>query len=114
MECLVYVILSSSDYSFFYSLSSNHSLTVSDPYLCLFSDRAVATYLSQPRIQKSLGVDPAVQGNFTSYKEVIQDDKTKALDLAFPSSIYISALLQRGVRVLIYAGENDWVCNWVR
>ena len=32
----------------------------------------------------------------------------------FPTQHYIAALLERGVRVLIYAGANDWVCNWVR
>ena len=23
------------------------------------------------------------------------------------------ALLERGIRVLVYVGANDWVCNWV-
>lgn len=26
---------------------------------------------------------------------------------------YVSALLERGVRVLIYVGKNDWICNHV-
>lgn len=35
------------------------------------------------------------------------------LDQFFPTEYYIAALLERGVRVLIYVGENDWICNWV-
>ena len=32
---------------------------------------------------------------------------------AVPSQYYVSGLLERGVRVLIYAGTYDWQCNWV-
>ena len=35
------------------------------------------------------------------------------LDRIFPTEYYIAALLERGVRVLVYVGANDWVCNWV-
>lgn len=30
-----------------------------------------------------------------------------------PTQHYVAALLDRGVRVLIYAGTYDWQCNWV-
>lgn len=26
---------------------------------------------------------------------------------------YVAALLERGIRILIYAGTDDWQCNWV-
>lgn len=29
------------------------------------------------------------------------------------SSLYIAALLERGIKVLIYVGTNDLVCNWI-
>jgi carboxypeptidase C (cathepsin A) len=29
------------------------------------------------------------------------------------SSEYVAALLERNVRVLIYVGTYDWICNWV-
>ena len=34
-------------------------------------------------------------------------------DAQFPTQFYIGALLERGVRVLLYVGANDLVCNWV-
>ena len=37
-----------------------------------------------------------------------------SLDEVFPTETYVEALLERGVRVLLYVGENDWICNWVR
>lgn len=35
------------------------------------------------------------------------------LDMFHPTYHYVSALLERGVRVLVYVGEYDWICNWV-
>lgn len=32
---------------------------------------------------------------------------------AVPTQYYVAGLLDRGVRVLIYAGTYDWQCNWV-
>jgi carboxypeptidase C (cathepsin A) len=30
-----------------------------------------------------------------------------------PSDLHVAALLERGVRVLVYVGKNDWGCNWI-
>ena len=30
-----------------------------------------------------------------------------------PTQFYVSSLLERGIRILIYAGTYDWQCNWV-
>ncbi|KAG6861419.1 hypothetical protein C0995_000259 [Termitomyces sp. Mi166 len=32
---------------------------------------------------------------------------------ASPTQYYVSNLLDRGIRILIYAGTYDWQCNWV-
>lgn len=29
------------------------------------------------------------------------------------SDIHVAALLHRGIKVLIYVGTYDWICNWV-
>ena len=29
------------------------------------------------------------------------------------SHLHVAALLKRGVRVLVYVGAHDWVCNWI-
>ena len=36
-----------------------------------------------------------------------------AQDRLHSSTEYVSALLARQVRVLIYAGTYDWICNWI-
>lgn len=35
------------------------------------------------------------------------------LDMMKGATEYVAALLERDVRVLIYVGTHDWVCNWV-
>ena len=39
---------------------------------------------------------------------------TEALDGLFPTWIYMEQLIERGVKVLVYVGDVDWICNWVR
>ena len=70
-------------------------------------------YLNKPEIRKILGVEPSF-GNFSSISMEVNQAFEASLDEVFPTSYYVSALLERGVRVLLYVGANDWICNWVR
>jgi carboxypeptidase C (cathepsin A) len=60
-----------------------------------------------------LGVDPSVPGNFSTCSSSVNRAFDLALDGYHPTNNYIAALLERNVRVLIYVGKNDWICNWV-
>ncbi|KAI6006471.1 serine carboxypeptidase [Pisolithus marmoratus] len=35
------------------------------------------------------------------------------MDEYHPSDSYVAELLERGVRVLVYVGVYDWICNWI-
>ena len=86
-----------------------------DSSLTLFRVRRVVGYLSNPSVQAALGVDPAVRGNFSFSSASVARAFDATLDwYNFPATDYIAALLERGVRALIFAGEDDWICNWVR
>lgn len=78
--------------------------------------RTIGAYLDQPHIRRTLGVDPDYFSgrNFSECSPQVGAQFNGALDIIFPSSNYIAALLERSVRVLIYVGANDWICNWVR
>ncbi|KAI0686213.1 serine carboxypeptidase [Earliella scabrosa] len=74
----------------------------------------IATYLNNPSTQAALGVDPRHAANFShSNGEIFKQFETGGDFWNFRAEHYLEALLERGVRVLIYVGENDWVCNWV-
>lgn len=76
--------------------------------------RKIGSFLDRPDVRKAIGVDPSLVANFTSCNSDVNSRFHLSLDQMFPTELYIGALLERGVRVLIYVGENDWICNWVR
>ena len=76
--------------------------------------RYINWYLSQQEVRDSLGVDPSITGNFTSCSSVVGSAFRANLDGYHPTYHYVAALLERGVRTLIYVGAYDWICNWVR
>ena len=77
--------------------------------------RNIGDFLSNPDLQKRLGVDPAASGNFSHHAPSVNLAFRQHLDhWGFPAQYYISALLERGVRALIYVGATDYICNWVR
>ncbi|KAL4247232.1 Carboxypeptidase [Abortiporus biennis] len=82
--------------------------------LCYPITKNISSYLNQPQIQRIIGIDPtSPKANFSSCDEKISADFGSNLDSVFPTQLYIEALLHRGVKVLIYVGANDWLCNWV-
>lgn len=77
--------------------------------------RQIQAYLSNATLRKTLGVDlNAVPANFSLTNGAISRRFAANLDSVSHSDYNTAALLDRGVRVLIYVGANDWVCNWVR
>ncbi|TCD70780.1 hypothetical protein EIP91_001811 [Steccherinum ochraceum] len=81
--------------------------------LCYPIIQTIQSYLDQPAIRQQIGVDPAVTANFTACSSTVGALFTAAVDSAFPSQNYIELLLARGVKTLIYVGDNDWICNSV-
>ncbi|KAI0077845.1 serine carboxypeptidase [Panus rudis PR-1116 ss-1] len=73
----------------------------------------IVEYLSNSRVRETLGVDPGV-GNYTVCNDEMFAEFERNIDFFKPfAQDYISALLERGVRTLIYVGANDFICNWV-
>ncbi|KAI9066157.1 serine carboxypeptidase [Trametes sanguinea] len=76
--------------------------------------RDIGEYLSSPKVQDLLGVDPPVRGNYSWVSWEVNKAFWAKLDIyGFPAQYYIAALLERGVRALIYVGATDYICNWI-
>jgi cathepsin A (carboxypeptidase C) len=79
---------------------------------CLSSlDSEVIAYLNKKDVQELLGVRPARK--YLVYSPTVNFAFGSTMDIARGTTDYVAALLERNVRVLIYAGSYDWVCNWV-
>lgn len=75
--------------------------------------RTIAKYLSQPSVRTQLGVDTGPPVNFTSCNDAVGELFVRNMDESRRTNFHIAALLDRGVRVLIYVGTYDWICNWI-
>ncbi|KAI1792225.1 serine carboxypeptidase [Ganoderma leucocontextum] len=77
----------------------------------------IGDFLNKKHIQSLIGVDPSVRGHtsFNWSSHTVNQAFAKNLDeFSFPAHYYIAALLERGIRTLIYVGATDYICNWVR
>ncbi|KZT24362.1 alpha/beta-hydrolase [Neolentinus lepideus HHB14362 ss-1] len=81
--------------------------------LCYPIINTIDEYLAQPSLRKALGVDRAVTGNHTTVSQLVGEMFRAAGDSLRTSYDHVAALLERDVRVLIFVGTYDWICNWV-
>lgn len=80
--------------------------------LCYKENDFIKTYLDLPSTRSLLGI--TTPSNFSSCSSLVSRNFAAHLDKwGTPTQHYVSSLLDRGVRVLIYAGTYDWQCNWV-
>lgn len=82
--------------------------------LCYPVTRHITNYLNSTSTRSLLGVDPSVPAQYS----ICSDPVALAFDASndqqkTATPLHIAALLERNVRVLIYVGSYDWICNWV-
>ena len=74
--------------------------------------RNVSKYLNDPAIRSALGADDAA-GEFIETSRDVNAAFWSTGDPLHPTQYYVAELLNRGVKVLIYAGSYDFIANWV-
>ncbi|CAA7260697.1 unnamed protein product [Cyclocybe aegerita] len=80
--------------------------------ICYPFTRHIRAYLDKPSVRRTLGVDPSFQGrNFSFINFDINQAFTVHRDFFHQTYLNAAALLERGVRVLVFVGANDYVCN---
>jgi len=80
--------------------------------LCYEENSAIKNFLDLPETRTLLGVE--TPNNFSACSSEVGRNFAAHLDKwAVPTQYYVAGLLERGIRVLIYAGTYDWQCNWV-
>jgi len=70
-------------------------------------------WLSLNSTRELLGVDPAVPAGLAACNDTVYNAFVATLDEYHETYTQVSQLLERGVRVLVYAGTYDWICNWI-
>ncbi|QRW13018.1 Serine carboxypeptidase [Ceratobasidium sp. AG-Ba] len=80
--------------------------------LCYPLTKYINNFLDLPETRKALGVHPSV-GNYTGCSRDVGIRFSHSLDHFHSNQHYIAGLLERGIKVLIYVGTYDYICNWV-
>ncbi|KAF9561535.1 serine carboxypeptidase [Agrocybe pediades] len=80
--------------------------------LCYPVTKHIVDYLNRQDIRSLIGVD-ATFGNFTIVSLDVNEAFERRLDVFHPTQYYVSALLERGIKTLIYVGTYDAMCNHV-
>ncbi|EAN77533.1 serine carboxypeptidase III precursor, putative [Trypanosoma brucei brucei TREU927] len=78
-----------------------------DGPLC-YNTTGVDNFMNREDVQRSLGVDP-----MTWQACNMEVNLMFAVDWFKNFNYTISGLLEDGVRVMIYAGDMDFICNWI-
>ncbi|KAF9261716.1 serine carboxypeptidase [Marasmius fiardii PR-910] len=83
--------------------------------LCYPMTTHITAFLSNSTLRNELGVDkhPSIPANFSSTGWTVNHAFELSQDILHPATFHVAALLERGVRVLIYVGVYDWGCNWI-
>ncbi|KAK0231348.1 peptidase S10 serine carboxypeptidase [Armillaria fumosa] len=80
--------------------------------LCYAENTVIKKYLDLPETRELLGVETPY--NFSACSSTVGQNFNVHMDKwVAPTQYYVAGLLDRGIRVLIYAGTYDWQCNWV-
>ncbi|KAJ8517358.1 hypothetical protein ONZ45_g5449 [Pleurotus djamor] len=80
--------------------------------LCYLENTVITDYLNLETTRKLLGVETT--SNFSSCSHDVGSGFASNMDKwRSPTQFYVAALLERNIRILIYAGTYDWQCNWV-
>ncbi|PPR03321.1 hypothetical protein CVT24_012597 [Panaeolus cyanescens] len=82
--------------------------------LCYKENDVIKRYLDLPSTRSLLGVSDSGPSSFSACSDAVGQAFSSHMDKwAVHTQDYIANLLDRGVRVLIYAGTYDWQCNFV-
>lgn len=90
-----------------YDLRINCTAT---PELCNRPSAAMLAWVESDEVRDHLGVDVA-RGPAQLVSQQVYKDFVANAEMGYPSHQWVTELLEAGVRVLVYAGNRDWMCT---
>jgi carboxypeptidase C (cathepsin A) len=80
--------------------------------LCYKEIDSITKYLNRQDVRDALGVDKAVK-RFDACSDSVGRDFYRVGDGNIPTTTYTSFILNKGIKVMMYVGTYDWICNFV-
>ncbi|CAG8799748.1 20242_t:CDS:2, partial [Gigaspora rosea] len=79
--------------------------------MCYSGIDVIERYLNRDDVREELGVDPWIKYETCSSSVHFRFQMTG--DFMKPFHILLPPLLENGIHILIYAGDADFICNWI-
>ena len=80
--------------------------------MCYDEEGVITAFLNNDTVRAALGGESPI--TFSACSDPVFANFNADLDMyAQPTNQYLAELLARNVRVLIYVGTYDWICNWI-
>jgi carboxypeptidase C (cathepsin A) len=73
---------------------------------------SITKFLRKEKVREAFGVDKRAP-DFVGCSNKVGREFQKVNDYIIDTRPFVAALLHSGVRVLIYVGTYDWICNFV-
>ncbi|KAG2209772.1 hypothetical protein INT47_001920 [Mucor saturninus] len=83
-----------------------------DSGLCYDLIESIEKYANDEQVKESLGVD-AKAGKYSGCSNSVGYRFYQTGDGGKDFSGHVAETLEAGIRVLLYVGDMDWICNWV-
>jgi carboxypeptidase C (cathepsin A) len=83
-----------------------------DGYLCYPIMNSITKFLRTEKVREAFGVDKRAP-KFEGCSNKVGREFDKVNDFLIDTRPFVAALLHSGIRVLIYVGTYDWICNFV-
>lgn len=82
--------------------------------LCYGVTTNIAAFLNAEDVRQLIGAPPVSQtGNYSVTSWRVNEDFARSGDGLIDNKPYVAGLLERGIDVLVYAGELDAACQWL-
>lgn len=81
-------------------------------YLCYPIMDSITKFLRTDKVRDAFGVDKKAP-KFEGCSDKVGNEFAKVNDFIIDTRPFVAALLHSGIRVLIYVGTYDWICNFV-
>lgn len=79
--------------------------------MCYDYFSAIKLYLNRPEVKHALGVSSSM--NFELCSNTVNSHFQYTGDWMRPYVYQLATLLDNGIRVLAFAGDSDFMCNWM-
>lgn len=80
------------------------------PDRCVDPPGGLIDWLNEEKVREAFGADDEA-GKFAGSSDQVFQDFFESGEVGYPSHPWVTEILDAGIKVLVYAGNKDWLCS---